>query len=81
MVKGEWNLIFFHYVRKKVNEFLTSKRLLHLTFLPVYVFKDRKFPLSIIPKVFSCCIIHYLLDNKILGGKKEELIKYLTNPE
>lgn len=24
MVKGEWNLIFFHYVRKNANEFLTT---------------------------------------------------------
>lgn len=38
MAKGEWNLIFFHYVRKNVDEFLTSKRLLHLTFFPVYVY-------------------------------------------
>ena len=42
MAKGEWNLIFFHYVRKNVDEFLTSKRLLHLTFFSsIYTYIKR----------------------------------------
>ena len=32
----------------------------NLSFLPVYIFKARNFPLSIIPRVFIFCITHYL---------------------
>lgn len=61
MVKGEWNLIFFHYVRKNANEFLTSKHLLHLFFQYMYIYWIKKNPEhpfvsanTVLRKLFKC---------------------------